>query len=66
MDIESTLMRLREATAEINRATSDSMMKATLEKTWMLQDRLVFPNCVDILISDEENPNVVADLFTEI
>ncbi|OLN82036.1 Phosphatidylinositol 3,4,5-trisphosphate-dependent Rac exchanger 1 protein [Colletotrichum chlorophyti] len=43
MEVESALLRLREATAEINRATSDSRMKSTLEKTWVLQDRLVFP-----------------------
>lgn len=46
MEIEATLIRLREATAEINRATDDSRIKATLEKTWILQDRLVFPNQV--------------------
>ncbi|KAB5563548.1 hypothetical protein GE09DRAFT_1220097 [Coniochaeta sp. 2T2.1] len=44
MEIEATLVRMREATAEINRATDDSRIKATLEKTWILQDRLVFPN----------------------
>ncbi|KAK1986529.1 RhoGEF domain-containing protein [Colletotrichum cereale] len=43
MEVESALLRLREATAEINRATSDRRMKSTLEKTWILQDRLVFP-----------------------
>lgn len=46
MEVENTLIRLREATAEINRATNDARMKATLEKTWILQDRLVFPNQV--------------------
>jgi hypothetical protein len=46
MEIENTLIRLREATAEINRATDDTQMKATMEKTWLLQDRLVFPNQV--------------------
>lgn len=44
MEIENTLIRLREATAEINKATDDSKIKSTLEKTWILQDRLVFPN----------------------
>ncbi|KAF9879079.1 rho guanyl nucleotide exchange factor [Colletotrichum karsti] len=44
MEVESALLRLREATAEINRATNDSRMKSTLEKTWILQDRLVFPD----------------------
>ncbi|KAF6840039.1 rho guanyl nucleotide exchange factor [Colletotrichum plurivorum] len=43
MEVESALLRLREATAEINRATNDARMKSTLEKTWILQDRLVFP-----------------------
>ncbi|KAI0013472.1 Dbl homology domain-containing protein [Xylariaceae sp. FL0662B] len=42
--IENVLVRLREATAEINRATDDPGMKATMEQTWLLQDRLVFPN----------------------
>ncbi|EXF86532.1 RhoGEF domain-containing protein [Colletotrichum fioriniae PJ7] len=43
MEVESALLRLREATAEINRATNDRRMKSTLERTWVLQDRLVFP-----------------------
>ncbi|KAJ2900511.1 Round spore [Zalerion maritima] len=43
MEVENTLFRLREAAAEINRATDDNGMKATLEKTWLLQDRLIFP-----------------------
>jgi len=46
MEIEDTLARLREATAEINRATDNSKIKDTLEKTWILQDRLVFPDRV--------------------
>lgn len=46
MEIESTLVRLREATAEINKATDDARIKSVLEKTWVLQDRLVFPNQV--------------------
>ncbi|KAI1118916.1 Dbl homology domain-containing protein [Nemania sp. NC0429] len=44
MEIESVLIRLRETTAEINRATDDPGIKASLERTWLLQDRLVFPN----------------------
>ncbi|KAK4230517.1 hypothetical protein QBC38DRAFT_507374 [Podospora fimiseda] len=44
MEIENTLIRLREATAEINRATDDSRVRLVLEKTWILQDRLAFPN----------------------
>lgn len=46
MEVESTLTRLREATAEINRATDDAHVRQTLEKTWLLQDRLVFPHRV--------------------
>ncbi|KAK3694652.1 hypothetical protein B0T22DRAFT_526496 [Podospora appendiculata] len=44
MEIENALIRLREATGEINRATDDARIKSILEKTWILQDRLVFPN----------------------
>ncbi|KAI0911815.1 hypothetical protein F4823DRAFT_584306 [Ustulina deusta] len=44
MEIENVLIRLRETTAEINRATDDPGIKASLEQTWLLQDRLVFPN----------------------
>lgn len=43
MEIESALVRLREATSQINRATDDARVKTVLEKTWLLQDRLVFP-----------------------
>ncbi|KAL2072601.1 hypothetical protein VTL71DRAFT_11944 [Oculimacula yallundae] len=44
MEIENVLIRLREATNEINRATDDPRMKATIEKSWLLQDRLMFPD----------------------
>jgi hypothetical protein len=46
MEVENTLIRLREATTEINRATNDSRTKLVLEKTWILQDRLAFPDRV--------------------
>lgn len=46
MEVENTLIRLREATAEINRATDNTRMRTVLEKTWILQDRLVFANQV--------------------
>jgi len=49
MEIENALIRLREATAEINRATDDARVQSVLEKTWILQDRLVFPNQVSSL-----------------
>jgi hypothetical protein len=47
MEVESTLTRLREAIAEINRATETAQNWAVLEKTWLLQDRLVFPQRVE-------------------
>jgi hypothetical protein len=46
MAIENVLVRLREATREINRATDDPRMKVIIEKSWLLQDRLVFPDRV--------------------
>lgn len=49
MEIENTLIRIREATAEINRATNDSRTKSVLEKTWILQDRLAFPDQVSLV-----------------
>ncbi|KAK6078132.1 RhoGEF domain-containing protein [Seiridium cupressi] len=45
-EIENVLARLREATTEINRATGDPSVKVSMETTWLLQDRLVFPNQV--------------------
>lgn len=45
-EIEKVLTRLRETTKQINRATDDPRMKATLEKTWLLQDRLLVPDQV--------------------
>ncbi|KUJ22716.1 Dbl homology domain-containing protein [Mollisia scopiformis] len=44
IEIENVLIRLREATNEINRATDDPRMKMVMEKSWLLQDRLVFPD----------------------
>ncbi|KAJ3521285.1 hypothetical protein NM208_g13366 [Fusarium decemcellulare] len=43
MEVEAALVRLREATAEINRSTENDDTKAMLQKTWLLQDRIVFP-----------------------
>ncbi|KAM5362782.1 hypothetical protein ACJZ2D_012366 [Fusarium nematophilum] len=43
MEVETALVRLREATAEINRSTANNHMKDALKKTWLLQDRMVFP-----------------------
>jgi len=46
IEIENVLIRLREATTEINRATDDPRMKVTMEKSWLLQDRLLFADMV--------------------
>ena len=48
IEIENVLIRLREATTEINRATDDPRMKTTMEKTWLLQDRLAFTEMVSL------------------
>lgn len=53
MVIEDVLIRLRETITEINRATDDSGMKATMEKTWLLQDRLLFPDKVRLVNTAE-------------
>ncbi|TQV95902.1 Rho guanyl nucleotide exchange factor [Cordyceps javanica] len=50
MEVESSLIRLREATCIINKATDDANTKARLEQTWILQDRLAFPGRVCIAI----------------
>ncbi|CAG8976616.1 hypothetical protein HYALB_00002132 [Hymenoscyphus albidus] len=47
--IENVLVRLREATTEINRATDDPRMKVIMEKSWLLQDRLSFPEMPEAL-----------------
>jgi hypothetical protein len=58
MEVEDTLIRLRETTAEINRATDNRGMTKTLEKTWILQDRLTFANQVymDLITSHYLGP----------
>ncbi|KAJ2978651.1 hypothetical protein NQ176_g3701 [Zarea fungicola] len=43
MEVENSLIRLREATSVINKATNDAHTKARLAQTWLLQDRLAFP-----------------------
>lgn len=43
LEIENVLVRLRETTSDINRATDDPQMKVVIERTWLLQDRLEFP-----------------------
>ncbi|KAI9817228.1 MAG: hypothetical protein M1827_001341 [Pycnora praestabilis] len=40
-EIEKVLYRLREMTHEVNKATKDRKTRDRIEKTWLLQDRLV-------------------------
>ena len=49
-EIEKVLSRLRETTAEINRATDNPRMKITMEKTWILQDRLLLSDQVQMIL----------------
>ena len=63
MEVENTLIRLREATAEINRATDDTRMRTVLEKTWVLQDRLVFANQVRSHNGDEPGSSLISTLI---
>lgn len=55
MEIENVLIRLREATHEINRATDDPRMKITMEKTWLLQDRLTFTGMASLIRGVNKN-----------
>ncbi|KAI9846628.1 MAG: hypothetical protein M1838_001227 [Thelocarpon superellum] len=45
-DIQKVLFRLRETVREINRATDDPKIRKKIEKTWLLQDKLIFPDKV--------------------
>ncbi|CAI4216243.1 unnamed protein product [Parascedosporium putredinis] len=49
MEVENTLIRLREATAEINRATDDARMKSILEKHGHSRTALSSPTRIPIL-----------------
>lgn len=51
MEIDAALRRLKEATRDINEAKDNQQVKLTLERTWLLQDRLVFANQVSPNIS---------------
>jgi hypothetical protein len=51
LEIEKILLRMRETTATINKATDDPKMKASIEHTWLLQDRVVFGDQVRMRLS---------------
>ncbi|KAH8815214.1 hypothetical protein F5884DRAFT_871406 [Xylogone sp. PMI_703] len=42
--IQKTLTRLREAISEVNQAAADPQTKIRIEKSWLLQDRLIIPD----------------------
>lgn len=52
MEIDAALRRLKEATRDINEAKDNQQVKLTLERTWLLQDRLIFANQVSLNISE--------------
>lgn len=60
MAASSVLSRFREANFEINRVTNDPYMTTVLARTWLLQDRLVFPNMVKKIKLHE----IIADFVT--
>ncbi|RFU23773.1 hypothetical protein B7463_g12568, partial [Scytalidium lignicola] len=43
-EIQNALTRLREVVSEINRAADDPRMRLKMERSWLLQDRLVLPD----------------------
>ncbi|KAI9824694.1 MAG: hypothetical protein M1826_007272 [Phylliscum demangeonii] len=43
-ELEKVWYRLREVTAEINQATHDPQTRDRIEKTWLLQDKILFPD----------------------
>ena len=48
-EIEKVLFRLRETAMEINKATNDEYAREKIQRSWHLQDLLVFPNPVSII-----------------
>ncbi|CCU76289.1 hypothetical protein BGHDH14_bgh03224 [Blumeria hordei DH14] len=47
LEIETVMVRLKEATTEINQAADDPRKKNLMEKSWLLQDRIIFPDMPD-------------------
>ncbi|KAI9677185.1 MAG: hypothetical protein M1829_002759 [Trizodia sp. TS-e1964] len=61
--LDKVFSRLRETAREINNATGDQKLRDRIEKTWILQDRLVFGDQVGLTFSNLEmmqNSNSVA------
>jgi len=47
-EIDRTFDCLRETVREINKATDDRVTKNKIQRTWLLQDKLVFPDSVSL------------------
>ena len=45
-EVEKILFRLRETAMEINKATNDEYVREKIQRSWYLQDLLVFPGPV--------------------
>ena len=52
-EIDSVLHNLRETVGEINLATDDRSAQQRIQRTWLLQEKLVFPNNVSPLCTYE-------------
>jgi hypothetical protein len=50
-EISRTLEHLREAVREINKATDDRGFRDRLQRTWLLEEKLVFPDNVSFPLS---------------
>ena len=49
MEIEKVYLRLRETAQEINKATNDQQVQIKIQRSWRLQDLLVFPETVRMI-----------------
>ena len=50
-EVEKVLFRLRETAMEINKATNDEYAREKIQRSWHLQDLLIFPDPVSIVHS---------------
>ena len=50
-EIEKICSRLRETADEVNKATNDQQIQRKIQRSWRLQDLLVFPDTVGLCIA---------------
>lgn len=48
-EVEKVYLRLRETAQEINKATNDHQVQMKIQRSWRLQDLLVFPETVSTM-----------------